>query len=49
MSIVLDVDVDPLTTPWDPAKAYLFVPVGAEKCMDALREIDWTLVNSIEL
>ncbi|XP_062209665.1 endoribonuclease Dicer homolog 1 [Phragmites australis] len=47
MSIVLDVDVDPSTTPWDPAKAYLFVPVGAEKCMDALREIDWTLVNSI--
>ncbi|PAN51890.1 hypothetical protein PAHAL_9G627400 [Panicum hallii] len=47
MSIVLDVGVDPLTTPWDPAKAYLFVPVGAEKCMDALREIDWTLVNSI--
>ncbi|KAK1261478.1 hypothetical protein QJS04_geneDACA018740 [Acorus gramineus] len=27
MSIVLDVDVDPLNTPWDPAKAYLFVPV----------------------
>ncbi|OEL29167.1 Endoribonuclease Dicer-like protein 1, partial [Dichanthelium oligosanthes] len=47
MSIVLDVDVDPSTTPWDPAKAYLFVPVGAEKCMDVLREIDWTLVNSI--
>ncbi|KAG0553066.1 hypothetical protein BDA96_01G563200 [Sorghum bicolor] len=47
MSIVLDVDVDPSTTPWDPAKAYLFVPVGAEKCMDLLREIDWTLVNSI--
>ncbi|XP_047089263.1 endoribonuclease Dicer homolog 1 [Lolium rigidum] len=48
MSIVLDVDVDPLTTPWDPAKAYLFVPVGAEKCStDALREIDWTLINSI--
>ncbi|XBH58778.1 hypothetical protein VPH35_080155 [Triticum aestivum] len=47
MSIVLDVDVDPSTTPWDPAKAYLFVPVGAEKCTDALREIDWTLVNNI--
>ncbi|KAM0858796.1 hypothetical protein ACQ4PT_047614 [Festuca glaucescens] len=48
MSIVLDVDVDPSTTPWDPAKAYLFVPVGAEKCStDALREIDWTLINSI--
>lgn len=47
MSIVLDVDVDPSTTPWDPAKAYLFVPVGAEKCTDAFREIDWTLVNSI--
>uniref|UniRef100_A0A0E0K826 Endoribonuclease Dicer homolog 1 n=1 Tax=Oryza punctata TaxID=4537 RepID=A0A0E0K826_ORYPU len=47
MSIVLDVDVDPSTTPWDPAKAYLFVPVGAEKCTDPLREIDWTLVNNI--
>ncbi|WVZ55228.1 hypothetical protein U9M48_005917 [Paspalum notatum var. saurae] len=47
MSIVLDVDVDPSTTPWDPAKAYLFVPVGTEKCMEVLREIDWTLVNSI--
>ncbi|CAL9215240.1 unnamed protein product, partial [Arabidopsis halleri] len=28
MSIVLDVDVEPSTTPWDPAKAYLFVPVS---------------------
>uniref|UniRef100_A0A0D9VNU3 Endoribonuclease Dicer homolog 1 n=1 Tax=Leersia perrieri TaxID=77586 RepID=A0A0D9VNU3_9ORYZ len=47
MSIVLDVDVDPSSTPWDPAKAYLFVPVVADKCTDPLREIDWTLVNSI--
>ncbi|KAF0911134.1 hypothetical protein E2562_005501 [Oryza meyeriana var. granulata] len=47
MSIVLDVDVDPSTTPWDPAKAYLFVPVGAEKCTDPLRDINWTLVNNI--
>ncbi|KAL6659920.1 hypothetical protein ACP70R_002042 [Stipagrostis hirtigluma subsp. patula] len=37
MSLVLDVDVDPSTTPWDPAKAYLFVPVGAEKCTDRAR------------
>jgi endoribonuclease Dicer len=38
MSIVLDVDVEPSTTPWDPAKAYLFVPV----CQNS---IDWDLVK----
>lgn len=47
MSIVLDVDVDPLTTPWDPSKAYLFVPVVAEKCPDPVEEIDWGLVEKI--
>ncbi|CAH1411951.1 unnamed protein product [Lactuca virosa] len=40
MSIVLDVDVEPSTTPWDPAKAYLFVPVSADK-------IDWDTVENI--
>lgn len=46
MSIVLDVDVDPSTTPWDPAKAYLFVPVG-EKQVDPIKEIDWGTVETI--
>lgn len=47
MSIVLDVDVDPSTTPWDPAKAYLFVPVVAEKFPDPVKEVDWDLVEKI--
>lgn len=47
MSIVLDVDVDPLTTPWDPAKAYLFVPLIAEKYHNSLEGIDWRLVEKI--
>ncbi|KAM0946851.1 hypothetical protein DsansV1_C08g0079921 [Dioscorea sansibarensis] len=47
MSIVLDVDVDPMTTPWDPSKAYLFVPVVGGKCLDALKEIDWGLIENI--
>ncbi|OVA19920.1 Ribonuclease III domain [Macleaya cordata] len=47
MSIVLDVDVEPSSTPWDPAKAYLFVPVVGEKCLDPLKEIDWDLVETI--
>ena len=47
MSIVLDVDVDPSTTPWDPAKAYLFVPVVSEKFLDPVKEIDWDLVENI--
>nr|GEV47561.1 endoribonuclease Dicer homolog 1 [Tanacetum cinerariifolium] len=46
MSIVLDVDVDPSTTPWDAAKAYLFVPVG-EKQVDPIKEIDWGTVETI--
>ncbi|WCJ22530.1 hypothetical protein M5689_004616 [Euphorbia peplus] len=47
MSIVLDVDVEPSTTPWDPAKAYLFVPMVRDKCVDPLKEIDWDLVEKI--
>lgn len=45
MSIVLDVDVEPSTTPWDPAKAYLFVPVGGVK--EKEKEIDWDTVENI--
>lgn len=47
MSIVLDVDVEPSTTPWDPAKAYLFVPIVAEKCVNPVEEIDWMLIDNI--
>lgn len=47
MSIVLDVDVDPSTTPWDPAKAYLFVPVVVEKFHDPVKKIDWDLVEKL--
>ncbi|PWA39295.1 hypothetical protein CTI12_AA573250 [Artemisia annua] len=46
MSIVQDVDVDPSTTPWDPAKAYLFVHLG-EKQVDPIKEIDWVTVETI--
>ena len=42
MSIVLDVDVDPSTTLWDTAKAYLFMPV-----LDPIKEIDWVTVETI--
>ncbi|KAM7276037.1 hypothetical protein ACFE04_017903 [Oxalis oulophora] len=49
MSIVLDVDVEPATTPWDPAKAYLFVPVvgGDNRVVDPMKEIDWGLIKNI--
>lgn len=47
MSIVLDVDVEPTTTPWDPAKAYLFVPVVGDKSEDPVKEIDWDMVKRI--
>lgn len=47
MSIVLDVDVEPSTTPWDPTKAYLFVPVVGDKYRDPMKEIDWELVENI--
>lgn len=47
MSIVLDVDVEPSTTPWDPAKAYLFVPIACNKTTDPLKDVDWDLVERI--
>lgn len=47
MSIVLDVDVEPSTTPWDPAKAYLFAPLVGDESRDPLNEIDWDLVENI--
>lgn len=47
MSFVLDVDVEPSTTPWDPAKAYLFIPVVGDKRVDPIEEIDWDLVEKI--
>ncbi|KAK4746446.1 hypothetical protein SAY87_012758 [Trapa incisa] len=47
MSIVLDVDVEPSTTPWDPAKAYLFVPVVSDESIDPFKQIDWNLVEAI--
>ncbi|KAL7595382.1 hypothetical protein Lser_V15G28644 [Lactuca serriola] len=40
MNIVLDVDVEPSTTPWDPIYAYLFVLVSADM-------IDWDTVENI--
>ncbi|XP_044491357.1 endoribonuclease Dicer homolog 1 [Mangifera indica] len=47
MSIVLDVDVEPSTTPWDPAKAYLFIPIVSDKSVDPLDEIDWDIIENI--
>ncbi|KAL5989061.1 Dicer-like protein 1 [Asimina triloba] len=47
MSIVLDVDVEPATTPWGPAKAYLFVPVTSNKGVNPINEIDWHLIENI--
>ncbi|KAF8112966.1 hypothetical protein N665_0058s0065 [Sinapis alba] len=47
MSIVLDVDVEPSTTPWDPAKAYLFVPVTDNMSAEPIRGINWELVEKI--
>ncbi|XP_027353057.1 endoribonuclease Dicer homolog 1 [Abrus precatorius] len=47
MSIVLDVDVEPCTTPWDPAKAYLFVPMVCDKSVDPMNQVDWHLVETI--
>lgn len=45
MSIVLDVNVEPATTPWDPVKAYLFVPVVHKVASDPIEMIDWNLVK----
>lgn len=47
MSIVLDVDVEPSTTPWDPSKSYLFIPMVSDKSVDPIKEIDWDLVENI--
>lgn len=47
MSIVLDVDVEPSTTPWDSAKAYLFVPMVSDKSVDPMNQIDWHLVETV--
>lgn len=47
MSIVLDVDVDPSNTPWDTAKAYLFVPLAGGKSADPMNDIDWALVENV--
>ncbi|CAH8319117.1 unnamed protein product [Eruca vesicaria subsp. sativa] len=47
MSIVLDVDVEPSTTPWDPAKAYLFVPVTDNMSVEPIKGINWELVEKI--
>ncbi|OAE22766.1 hypothetical protein AXG93_2035s1500 [Marchantia polymorpha subsp. ruderalis] len=47
MSIVLDVDVEPTTTPWDPVKAYLFVPIQLLADEESAKLIHWTLVDTI--
>ncbi|CAN8306466.1 unnamed protein product [Cochlearia groenlandica] len=47
MSIVLDVDVEPSTTPWDPAKAYLFVPVTHNTAIEPMKGINWEMVEKI--
>lgn len=46
MSIVLDVDVEPASTPWDPSKAYLFVPLKDEG-LSASSQVDWQLIEAI--
>ncbi|XP_051136464.1 endoribonuclease Dicer homolog 1 isoform X2 [Andrographis paniculata] len=47
MSIVLDVDVEPSNTPWDTAKAYLFVPFTGGASADPLNDIDWALAENV--
>lgn len=47
MSIVLDVDVEPSTTPWDTAKAYLFVAVKGYGSADPINNIDWDLIGEV--
>ncbi|PIN07709.1 dsRNA-specific nuclease Dicer [Handroanthus impetiginosus] len=47
MSIVLDVDVEPSNTPWDTAKAYLFVPLTGGESADPMHDIDWALVENV--
>ncbi|KAJ7524239.1 hypothetical protein O6H91_18G083200 [Diphasiastrum complanatum] len=45
MSIVLDVDVEPDTTPWDSIKSYLFIPLAHNTVSSASLQIDWELIN----
>ncbi|KAM3287430.1 endoribonuclease Dicer 1 [Capsicum chacoense] len=47
MSIVLDVAVEPSTTPWDPAKAYLFAPVTGDESGDPTKDINWDHIEKI--
>ncbi|CAA0826798.1 Endoribonuclease Dicer homolog 1 [Striga hermonthica] len=47
MSIVLDVEVEPSNTPWDTAKAYLFVPLAGGQSSDPMTYIDWALVDKV--
>ncbi|KAL2468872.1 Endoribonuclease Dicer-like protein 1 [Forsythia ovata] len=47
MSIVLDVDVEPSTTPWDTAKAYLFVALNGDESADPVNNIDWDLIGEV--
>ncbi|CAN4087097.1 unnamed protein product [Withania somnifera] len=47
MSIVLDVDVEPSTTPWDPAKAYLFALVTGDESGDPMKDINWDHIKQI--
>ncbi|KAL6559458.1 Dicer-like protein 1 [Orobanche gracilis] len=47
MSIVLDVDVEPSNTPWDAAKAYLFIPLVGDRSTDYMTNIDWALVDNV--
>ncbi|KAI5062975.1 hypothetical protein GOP47_0021522 [Adiantum capillus-veneris] len=42
MSIVLDVDVVPVTTAWDSSKAYLFVPLA----IGTLSAVNWSLIEN---
>lgn len=46
MSIVLDVDVEPCTTPWDSSKAYLFIPLTNVLSV-ASTEVNWPLIECI--
>nr|PNR62718.1 hypothetical protein PHYPA_001142 [Physcomitrium patens] len=45
MSIVLDVNVEPATTRWDPAKAYLFAPVLHKDASDPKDLVDWVVMR----
>lgn len=49
ISIILDINVEPSITPWDLAKAYLFVPMASNKSLGILKDIDWDLVEILTL